>query len=70
MSKRKDYLAALALMSPALISIVFATLRLCGIVSWSWWLVTSPLWIVAALAILIGCIVWIVVSYKIRLLKR
>lgn len=25
--------------------IVFLVLKLCGIIAWSWWWVTSPLWI-------------------------
>jgi hypothetical protein len=25
--------------------LIFLTLKLCGVVEWSWWWVTSPLWI-------------------------
>ena len=28
----------------ALVTVVFAVLRLAGVVDWSWWVVTAPLW--------------------------
>ena len=39
-----------------LLTVVFITLKLCGIITWSWWWVLSPLWISAGL----GLVVWIV----------
>ena len=36
-----------------LLAIVFITLKLCGVISWSWWWVLAPLWISAILVILI-----------------
>ena len=24
--------------------LIFLTLKLCGVIAWSWWLVTAPLW--------------------------
>lgn len=27
-----------------LLGIVFIVLKLCGIINWSWWIVTLPLW--------------------------
>lgn len=27
-----------------LLAILFITLKLCGVISWSWWWVTAPLW--------------------------
>jgi len=27
-----------------LLAIVFITLKLCGVIAWSWWWVTAPLW--------------------------
>lgn len=32
---------------------LFVTLKLCGVVGWSWWLVTLPFWILPALAVAI-----------------
>lgn len=39
-----------------LLTVVFITLKLCGIITWSWWWVLSPLWISVGL----GLVVWIV----------
>jgi hypothetical protein len=36
-----------------LLFLVFLVLRLCGVIDWSWWWVTSPLWIALALLILL-----------------
>jgi hypothetical protein len=38
---------------PVLLTIAFIVLKLCNVITWSWWWVTAPLWIpVAALAAL------------------
>jgi hypothetical protein len=43
-----------------LLAIVFITLKLTGVIAWSWWWVLSPLWgpvaVVLVVAILIGLI--------------
>jgi hypothetical protein len=31
--------------------VVFLVLKLCGVIAWSWWWVTAPLWGGAALAL-------------------
>lgn len=36
-----------------LLAIVFITLKLCGIITWSWWWVLAPLWIPFILIVLI-----------------
>ena len=46
-----------------LLGIVFVTLKLCGVISWSWWWVTSPFWGVIPLA-LIGIILALMVDAK------
>ena len=38
-----------------LLGVVFVTLKLCGVINWSWWWVTCPFWI--GLAILLAVIV-------------
>jgi hypothetical protein len=46
-----------------LLGVVFVTLRLIGVINWSWWYVTLPFYGGFALAlaiILIGCIVTLV----------
>lgn len=32
--------------------VVFITLKLCGVVNWSWWWVLSPVWISLIIAII------------------
>ena len=27
-----------------ILTVVFITLKLCGVIDWSWWWVTSPMW--------------------------
>lgn len=34
---------------PALLAAVFAVLKWCKVITWTWWWVLSPLWIDAAL---------------------
>ena len=33
--------------------LIFLVLKLCNVIDWSWWWVTSPLWISASLYVLI-----------------
>lgn len=43
--------------------VVFLVLKLAGLIAWSWWWVTAPLWIPAAFAIVvIGITVMIAAS--------
>lgn len=39
--------------------IVFLVLKLCGVIAWSWWWVTAPLWIPVALVTIILLVTWI-----------
>ena len=39
------------------LTIVFLVLKLCGVITWSWWWVFSPIWISWGVAILIVAIV-------------
>ena len=43
-----------------LLTIIFIVLKLCKVINWSWVWVLSPLWISAALAILISVILIII----------
>lgn len=36
-----------------LLALVFITLKLCGVINWSWWWVLAPLWIPFILIVLI-----------------
>ena len=52
-----------------LLGVAFIVLKLCGVISWSWWWVTAPFWIPAAigLAVFICFIVWaLAVNCKIK----
>ena len=52
--------------------LVFLTLKLCGVLQWSWWWVTAPLWIpagigvAALLVVLFVAIIVAVASPRIR----
>lgn len=46
-----------------LLGIVFIVLRLCEVISWSWWWVLSPFWIPVAL-IVVGAIVMTLIDKK------
>lgn len=53
---------------PMILFIVFLILRLCKVIVWSWWWVTSPLWIMALLAIAV-MILYIIVAVSMELRK-
>ncbi len=44
--------------------LVFLVLKLTGVIAWSWWWVTAPLWIPFALLAFIGLVVLAVVAGK------
>ena len=33
--------------------LIFLTLKLCGVIDWSWWWITAPLWIPFALGVVL-----------------
>ena len=43
-----------------LLTIIFIILKLCGIITWTWWWVLSPLWISAILWVILIIIVLLV----------
>lgn len=40
-----------------LLFIIFLVLKLCGVIAWSWWWVTAPLWIPILLIIILSIII-------------
>ena len=44
--------------------VVFLTLKLAGVIDWSWWWVTSPLWIPVLVWLLILVIGGLIVYYR------
>lgn len=53
----------------ALVFLVFLVLKLTGVIDWSWWWVTSPLWI-AALAAVAGFLIVGVGGFFFHRLKK
>ena len=43
-----------------LLTLAFIVLKLCGVISWSWLWVLSPLWIGAAVVLLIAFVIWLI----------
>jgi len=42
--------------------LVFLVLKLCNVITWSWWWVTSPLWVCGFIIFVISIIAIIIVS--------
>ena len=53
---------------PMILFIVFLILKLCKVIGWSWWWVTSPLWIMLIL-IIAGTILYTAVGFIMTLRK-
>ena len=49
-----------------LLVLLFIALKLCGVITWSWWWVLSPIWIGLGLAAVLFTIVtiWIILDKK------
>ena len=47
-----------------MLQIAFVVLKLCGVISWSWWWVLSPIWIVAAMIVVTVLVAYI--KYRIE----
>lgn len=43
-----------------LLTITFIILKLCNVIDWSWWWVLSPIWITAAILLIIGLTIFLV----------
>ena len=46
----------------ALLTLILITLKLCGVITWSWWMVLAPMWFPAAFII----VMWIFLVFVIR----
>ncbi|KSZ59695.1 hypothetical protein Z045_05880 [Rhodococcus pyridinivorans KG-16] len=49
-----------------ILTIVFVVLKLVGVIDWSWWWVLSPLWISAAL----GVVVFLILLVTLKAIGR
>lgn len=47
-----------------LLGIAFVILKLCGVISWSWWWVALPFWGVIPVVLLVLLVAVIVVAFK------
>jgi len=52
-----------------LLAIVFIVLKLCKVISWSWWLVTIPIWAPVSLGI-VGLLIYLVVVLVVRIIGK
>lgn len=44
------------------LTIVFIVLKLCGLISWSWWLVLMPLWIELGVIVVLLIIMFVAIG--------
>jgi hypothetical protein len=51
---------------PTVVFIVFLVLKLTGLITWSWWWVTSPVWIIAGLTVILGFLAFVVLCMERR----
>ena len=56
----------------SLLGIVFITLKLCNVITWSWWWVTAPLWGGLALAggVLVVGILLVCITAVLKTMKK
>jgi membrane protein YdbS with pleckstrin-like domain len=55
--------------APTLLSIVFTVLKLCGVITWSWWWVLSPIWISVGFTVLVVLLALIVTIISVKVKK-
>lgn len=53
-----------------LLFLVFLVLKLVGVIDWSWWWITAPLWVPTVLFIIIFAVTFIAISLKDALYKK
>ena len=53
----------------SLLGIVFVTLKLCGLIDWSWWLVTLPFWGLFAVVLVLGFSALLMVFWVVSILE-
>jgi Flp pilus assembly protein TadB len=47
-----------------LLFITFLVLKLTGVIDWSWWWVTAPVWVPAGIAALIGILILVLKAVR------
>ena len=43
--------------------LIFLVLKLVGVIDWSWWWVTAPLWIGLVIALIFFIIFWLIIKH-------
>lgn len=61
---KKNPSPATGLSLPVVVFVVFLILKLTNLVKWSWWWITSPLWIVVALVVVLAVIYFCVIVFR------
>lgn len=64
MNKHNNSTTGLSFTSALLL--IFVVLKLCGVISWSWLWVLSPIWIPLALCAILVTIYWLIEFYNKR----
>lgn len=62
--KKEDVKFIAGLSSPVLLFMLFLVLRLTGVIDWSWWWITAPVWIPIAATLLICACVYLYLDRK------
>ena len=68
--RKEDLLTALVMFSPALVFIVFLLLKVTEVIYWSWWLVTSPLWGMLGIILILALCYYIAFNIQRRRIHR
>lgn len=66
MSENKNNTVSGGIGFSGLLTIVFITLKLLGVINWSWLWVLSPIWISMAIAVIILAIFFIIILFGSR----
>jgi hypothetical protein len=62
MSDNADHQASSGIGIGGLLGVVFVTLKLCGVIGWSWWWVTCPFWGPLALVLASGILILVMTA--------
>lgn len=61
MSTSNTYRTGMSLGS--VLFLIFLVLKLVGVIDWSWWWVTAPIWISVIIALVCYFVVWLVLKH-------
>lgn len=64
MSNNNNQPTTVSLNVAGLLGVAFVILKLCGVIDWSWWLVTLPFWGGLAIALVIFVILLVIAAFS------